>query len=131
MIFCSLTCQLLILGLKVSNYDSGFVYFSFQFYQFFLHLICSSTAWYMHSSHCSVFSWIDPLSLIICLLSSLFWLILKHSLLLYFDVSTMYLFASVFKKIIVFIYFWLCWVFVAVWALCGCGERELPSSCGA
>ena len=25
----------------------------------------------------------------------------------------MYLFASVFKKIIVFIYFWLCWVFVA------------------
>ena len=26
----------------------------------------------------------------------------------------MYLFASVFKKIIVFIYFWLCWVFVAV-----------------
>ena len=29
-----------------------------------------------------------------------------------------------------FIYFWLCWVFVAVQAFSGCGEQGLLSSCG-
>ena len=28
-------------------------------------------------------------------------------------------------------YFWLCWVFVAVWAVSSCGEWGLLSSCGA
>ena len=31
----------------------------------------------------------------------------------------------------VYIYFWLCWVFVAVWAFSSCGEQGLLSSCGA
>ena len=31
----------------------------------------------------------------------------------------------------VFVYCWLCWVFVAAGLLCSCGERGLPSSCGA
>ena len=41
------------------------------------------------------------------------------------------IFLHLFFKIIVCIYFWLCWVFVAVWAFYGCGERELLSSCEA
>ena len=36
-----------------------------------------------------------------------------------------------FLKKKVFVYCWLCWVFVAAGLLCSCGERGLPSSCGA
>ena len=32
---------------------------------------------------------------------------------------------------IYFIYFWLCWVFIAVQAFCSCGEWRLLSSCGS
>ena len=35
-----------------------------------------------------------------------------------------------FKYPTVLIYFWLCWVFVAVWAFSSCGELGLLSSCG-
>ena len=36
-----------------------------------------------------------------------------------------------FKKIILFIYFWLCWVFGAPQAFCSCSEWEILSSCDA
>ena len=35
-----------------------------------------------------------------------------------------------FKKKHLFIYFWLHWFFVAVWAFCNWGERGLLSTCG-
>ena len=36
-----------------------------------------------------------------------------------------------FKEIILFIYFWLRWLFVAVWAFSSCSEWGLLSSCSA
>ena len=33
--------------------------------------------------------------------------------------------------IILFIYFWLYWAFIAAWAFSSCGEWRLLSSCGA
>ena len=35
------------------------------------------------------------------------------------------------KEIILFIYFWLCWLFIAVWAFSSCSEWGLLSSCSA
>ena len=32
-----------------------------------------------------------------------------------------------FKEIILFIYFWLCWLFIAVWAFSSCTERVILS----
>ena len=34
------------------------------------------------------------------------------------------------KKFYLFIYFWLCWVFIAEWAFSSCSKWGLHSSCG-
>ena len=40
------------------------------------------------------------------------------------------LFVLLLSHMIMFIYFWLCWVFVMAWMISRCGERGLLSSCG-
>ena len=49
---------------------------------------------------------------------------------LFFMWSYTHFFSSFFSLnnfIHIFIYFWLCWVFIAVWAFSSCGEQGLPS----
>ena len=42
-----------------------------------------------------------------------------------------HLFSDLFLYISLFIYFWLCWVLLALWAFSSCCEQGLLSGCGA
>lgn len=50
---------------EVSNYNCGFLYFSFHFYQFLLHIYCSSVVWCIYTEDFYVFS-VDWLFLPLC-----------------------------------------------------------------
>ena len=64
-----LSYQFFMRGIAFFNYNCGFFYFSFQFYQFWLYIFCKSVVWCTHTKDCYVFSADWPFDHYVILLS--------------------------------------------------------------